>query len=814
MPTLWKDIRYGFRMLLRSPGFTLLAVLTLALGIAANGTIFSWINSTLLNPIPGISRTADMITIERGPRTEHPSPPFSYPDFVDIRDATKTLDGLIGYHDDYVAITGSGIPQRFFAALTTANYFDVLGARPALGRTFLPSEESDPGAAVVVIGYDVWKTRFAGDPHIVGKSVEINLHPYQIIGIAPRHFIGCKSGLRTEMWFPVGMDQAIWGAHRFNDRGVSWLNVLGKLRPGIDRHQAELELNLVMQRIVDRYPSLHQGPNELSTDPLWRSPFGANVYLYGTLPILLCLAVVLLLLAGANVANLLLVRSISRRRELALRLSLGATRWQIFRQLLVETLFIALAAGAIAMLLTTWTAGTFGAFVPQTLIPLDLNGRADRTVFLVTLLISLLTAFVSGLIPALRTSSLSPITVLKDEAANTTGGPHRSRISSSLVVLQISLSFLLLICAGLFVRSLQNASKFDPGFDSNHVFLATFELDPLGYSDPAGLEFEKQLLSRIKALPGVESATLADFSPLNFTLHSNDSLPEGYVPRPHESMEMDRGIVGPNYLETMRTPLLAGRDFTERDTASAQPVVIINQAFIDRYWPGLTAQEAIGKRLRAGDQFFTVVGVAANAKYRRLAYDPAPLTLFALFQHYRDEAIIHVRTAGEPNAIGFAVQKVVHDLNPDVPLYNLTTLAASMQISSIFARVAATFAGSFGLLSLLLAGVGIYGVVAYTTKQRTHEIGIRMAIGAQRTDVLRQILAQGMRLAFAGLLVGLAVSYVLTRFLRGVLFGVGATDTATFALVAFLLCLVTLLACYIPARRATRVDPMAALHYE
>jgi predicted permease len=430
---------------------------------------------------------------------------------------------------------------------------------------------------------------------------------------------------------------------------------------------------------------------------------------------------------------------------------------------------------------------------------------------LVTALISVVTAVIAGVLPALRTSSLSPVTVLKEEAISTSGGLHRSRLSSGLVIVQISLSFLLLICAGLFVRSMQNARNFDAGFDPNHVFVATYDLSPMGYSREKGIEFHKQVLAALRTIPGIESATIAEFSPLSFTVHTDEVQVEGYVPQPRESMEIDRGKVGPRYLETLRTPLLAGRDFTDQDNDGAQLVAMVNQAFVDRYWPG---QDAIGRRVQSGGRWFTVVGVAANAKYRRLVYDPAPMVYFPLFQWYEDDAIIQVRAVGEPMALRAAVEKKVHTLNPDLPLFNETTMLVSMQMGSIFERVAVAFAGSFGVLSLVLAAVGIYGVVAYTTKQRTREIGIRIALGAQRRDILREVLGQGVTLMAIGLAVGIGVSYALTRFLHGLLFGVGATDALTFLTVGFLLSLVTLAACFIPARRATKTEPMVALRYE
>ncbi len=807
-----QDLLYALRQLRKSPGFTLTAVLTLALGIGANSTIASWIDSTLLDPIPGVAHTSDMVTLMRGERSEHPTPPFSYPDFVDIRDNARTFSGMLAYHDDYMSITESGKPERIYGALTSANYFEVLGVKPVLGRTLLPTLGNErAGAAEAVLGYDLWQNRFAGDPFIVGKSIQIDLHPYTIVGVAPRGFQGCKSGLRADIWIPLGMSRQVWGWNPIEDRGVSWLQILGILGPGVAPHQADAELNLLMQRIVDRYPESHRGSNSISTDPLWRSPFGANVYLAGTLPILLALATVLLLLACANVANLLLVRSVARRREFAIRLSMGASRWRLVRQLMIENMLVALAGGVVAIVCTLWTARSLSAFLPPTTLPLSTNGRLNGTVLLATLLVSILTALASGIVPAIRASALSPMTVLKDEALNTSGGLRKSRLAADLVVAQVALSLLLLACAGLFVRSLNNARKADPGFDPNGVLLATFDLDPMGYSDAAGTEFERQLLDRVRQLPGVQSATLADFSPLSFTIHSEGVTPEGYVEHLHESMEADRGIVGPGYLQTMRTPLLAGRDFTDRDKAETEPVAIVNQAFVNRYWPG---QSAIGKHLVVGRGHYTVVGVAANGKYRRLTYEPAPLVLMPLMQRYESEVILHVRTSGDPLALTSAVESTIAGLNPNLPLFNVATLQESMQMGSVFERIAVILAGSFGVLALILAVVGIYGVVAYTTRQRTHEIGIRMALGASRADVFREIVGQGLRLTLAGLAAGIAVSLVLTRFLRGMLFGVATSDWLTYSTVSVVLCLVASIACFIPARRAASIEPMQALRSE
>jgi putative ABC transport system permease protein len=816
MRDLIQDARYAVRVLANRPGLPALAILTLALGIAANSTIFSWINSTLLNPIPGVPSTGDFVTVMRGERSEHPTPPFSYPDYRVLRDNNHSFSGLLAYHMEYASLTGAGKPERIYAVLTSANYFGVLGVRPVLGRDFLPQEESggEGSAAVAVISYDLWQSHFGGDRSVIGRKIQINRYPYTIVGVAPSGFHGCMTGIRGDVWIPLVMARLVWGwGGTLEDRGVSWLNVLGRLNPGIGSRQAESELNLLMQRIVEHFPDQHQGPNQISLDPLWRSPFGPNVYLYATLPLLLGLAAMLLLLACANVANLLLVRSVSRRREIAIRLSMGATRWALVRQLLVESLLLGLAGGAVAVFITTWTAGTFAAFVPSTTLPLTLNGHADRTVVAVTLATAIATALIFGILPALRSSNVSPATVLKEEAGSVVGGFHKSKLASALVVVQIALSVLLLVCAGLFTRSLENAQRLDPGFDPDHVLLESFELRPSGYSRTQGIEFDQQLLAKIGALPGVESVTLADFSPLSFTIRSETVQPEGYVPRPHEAMEIDFARAGPNYFRTLRTPLVTGRDFTLQDTDKSQPVAVVNQEFAARYWPG---QDAIGKRVLLYGRWFTVVGVARNAKYRRLIYGPEPCIFVPWFQDYPsfDALIIHTRVSGDPLASALVVENALHQLNPDLPAFNITSVRSSMQMGSIFERIAVTFAGSFGLLALALAAVGVYGVVAYATRQRTHEIGIRIALGAKRKDILRMILGHGLRMKLVGVGIGLAVSLGLTRFLRTQLLGVRPTDVLTYASVAAVLGIVALAACFIPAWRATKVQPMAALRCE
>jgi predicted permease len=806
------DIRQALRGLRGNPGFTAVAVLTLALGIGANATIFSWIRATLLDPVPGVSGTGDLVTLQRGERSTTPIPPLSYPDYRDLRQRTQSFSGLIGHHDDVVSLTGGGAaPQRRWGALVSANYFDVLRARPALGRFFLPEEEgAEGGAPVVVLSHDLWRNRFGSDPEALGRTLEINRRPYTIVGVAPPGFRGAKPGLRTDLFAPLTMKKQFWGGAGMEERGYAWLNVLGRLRPGIDAARAERETDLIMRSLVADFPDAHRGPNQISLDPLWRSPFGANVYLYTTLPVLLALAAVVLLLACANVANLQLVRFVSRRREIAVRLSMGATRWQLARQMLVESLLVALAGGAVAVLLATWGAGVLTAFVPPAVnLAVVLDGRVDAWVLAATFALATVSGVLFGTLPALRASTLSPAEVLKQEANRSSGGPQRGRLSGALVVAQLSLSVVLLVAAALFIRSLQKTRDAHPGFDPDGILLASFEVSPAtGYTAETALALQRAALERVEALPGVESATLADWVPLTLSAPTSELEADGYVPREHESREVRRSYVGPGYAHTMRIRLAAGRDFTKLDGVGQEPVAIVNQAFASRYWPGL---DPLGRRLRADGRWFMVVGMTPNTAYMSVGEVTQPVLYLPMLSGWRWSTVLHVRVGGDPGAAAPLVVDAIHALDPDLPVFDVTTLRASIGFATIFKRLAATFVGAFGAVALVLATVGIYGVIAYSTRQRTQEIAIRMAMGASGSDVVRLVMTRGVRLTILGVAFGLAASLGVTRLLRTHLYGVTALDPVAFGSAVLLLAAVALAAAYLPARRATRVEPSEAL---
>jgi putative ABC transport system permease protein len=812
MQTLLQELRQGLRSLAKNPGFTLVAVLTLALGIAANTTIFSWINSTLLHPIPGASHASEVVSVTRG-GTVYEAGEFSYPDYLDLRDRSHSFSGLMAFNIRPMDLTGTGMPLRVWGTAASANYFDVLGVRPYLGRGFIPSEGLKPGGApVVVLSYSLWQGHYGGDPRILGRTIAINQHPFTVIGVAPRAFQGSLTGLRTDLWVPIMMQREVISSFdRLHNRGINWLMAQGRLAPGASPEPARQELNLLMQQLVHDFPNDHFGHNDVGVYPLWRAPDGANAYFYTLLPMLMALAGVVLLLACANVANLLLVRSVARRREIAIRLSIGASRGQVVRQLLLESLWLALAGGALAMIVTQWSAGTFQGFVPPTNFPVALNVNPDSQVLLAALGIALVAGLAFGLLPALRSTAIAPGAVLKEEAGSTSGGRRKARLTGALVVVQLALSLLLLVTAGLFVRGFRKAQRFDPGFHPDHVLAAAYDLYPAGYDRAKGLEFERQLLARLRDLPGVESATLASAVPLGFERDSEMVKLDGYAPRPHEAMDVRSATVGPDYLRTMQIPVVEGRDFTPEDRDGSQPVAIINQALAARYWP---RQDALGKRVWAEHHWSTVVGIARNSNYDALNEHPQPFLYLPMFQNWWTTALVEVRVPGDPMAFAPALKKCVRALNADLPLYDVGPLTAFTAVASSRQHIAGTFVGVFGLLALILATVGIYAVVAYSTRQRTHEIGIRVALGAGHADVLRMVLGQGLRLTLAGLGAGFVLALGVTRLLRSELFGVAFTDALTYSLVALLLCVVALGACYIPALRATKVDPLVALRYE
>src|SRR6202167_6330532 len=613
MTSIWQDVRYSLRMIAKAPGFAAIAILTLALGIGANTTIFSWINSALLNPVPGLASPNEVVALTLSKPGENPFA-FTYPDIQAMRNGQQSFTGITVCNIGSMSLTGKGKPDRVWGMVASANYFDVLGVRPILGRGFLPEEDEKPGGApVAVISYRLWQTHFGGNADVLGQQVEINQHPCTIVGVTPAVFQGSQTGVRMEIWVPIMMvDQIVPRSDLLHDHHYFWLFAFGRLKPGVRPEKAQEEMTVLLQPEVKSFPEEHRGHDSVSVYPLWRSPFGLNFFLATLLPMLMAIAGLVLLLACANVANLMLVRSVGRRREMAIRMSLGASRWRLVRQLLVESLMLALAGGGVAMLITSWTAGTFMRFIPTTDFPIALGVPVDRAVLIAAFAISLLTGVIFGILPALRASSEAPVAVLKEDTGTASGGKKKARLASGLVVAQISLSLLLLICAGLFIRSFLSAQQINPGFNSHNVLIASYDVFTSGYSDERGGGFDSQVEAKLERMAGNKVVAVSEPRALGFR-RSSSVKPEGYVPQADESMETQAAMITPNYFKTVEIPLVKGRDFTMQDNMSSQRVAIVSEAFVNRYWPG---QEGIGKQVNSDltHEWFTVVGVARDSK--------------------------------------------------------------------------------------------------------------------------------------------------------------------------------------------------------
>ena len=803
---LGRDVRYALRQLRKSPGFSITATAMLAVAICANSTVFSWIDGTMLRPIPGARDTGDLVSLQRGERNFSPTPPFSYLDYRDLREQNHTFAGILAYHHDWIALTGNAQPERVYIANVSANYFDVLGIKPLLGRFFLPEEESR-AVPNVVLGYSLWKTRYAEDPAIVGKSIEVARHPVTVIGVAPEGVVGAMPGIREDLWVtldPLGTDE--WRmTHRSG--GAVWLNVIGRLRPGVSRGQAAQDLDTLMHHIVTAYPDQHLGDNRITLDPMWRSPFGANGYMAATLPILLAFAGLVLLLTSANVATLTLVRFVSRRRELAIRQSLGANRIQLVRQMMLEGAVLSIVAGVVALGLTSWTSKTFAWFFPANAIPLVLNGNMDHKVVIGIAVFSLLAGMLCGALPAWRSSHAPAIEVLKAESASISGGSRNRKLLSGLVVAQIALSLPLLLCSGLLLRTLRNLAGANPGFEQDHILTASVGLNIAGYSNDETQLIRHKILDRVSALPGVKVASLTDWIPMTLSHKGEDAYPEGYVPHPHESLQVYHAEVSPRYFESLNIPILEGREFTPDDDEKAPRVLIVDQTAARRYWPG---QDPLGKRLRVWGRLFTVVGVARNSTHIFVNESPEPMVYMSFFQEGY-ETIVQVKTEGNPLDLAPAVEQAIHGIDSRLPVFDVRSMRECTQMASSFAVIQSTLAGMFALIGLVLAVTGIYGVVAYRTQLRTHEFGIRMALGASRVDVLRLVLVQGLWLAGTGLALGLAFALGLTRLIARLLYGISGNDPVSVVSVVMLLGAMSLLACYLPAHRAMRRNPVTAI---
>ena len=804
------DLRYSLRMLVKNPGVTAAAVLSLALGIGANATIFTWVKAVLLNPLPAVPEPGRMLVLAPTAR-DGSERSLSYPNFRDIRDRARTFRILV--QDDVVlSISDGRTAERAFAMLVDGRFFDVVGTPPALGRAFLAEEDRTPGGApVLVISHAYWQRRFAGDPSVVGRTVRVNDHPYTIVGVMPEGFIGTALGLAADAWVPV-MQQPVLHAQgsRLEARGSSWLQAMVRLRPGVTPEQARAELETIRVQLEREYPT--NDGWRLAIVPVWQSPWGAPMALRPVLVVLWAVVAILLLIACANVANLLLSRAVGRRREIAVRLSLGAGRLRVVRQLLVESVIVSLLGGTAGIAVAYWAAGLLMAFVPPVDVPIDLGLRIDATVYLFTLGVSLVAGIVFGLAPALHVTKPRLADTLREEGGRASAGALRQRLRNSLVIAQMALCLVLLVGAGLFLQSLRRGLQLDPGFDSRNLVLAGFDVFPVGYDRDRGLAFYEQVLERIRRLPGVQRAALARAVPLGFGGNSSTGVAvDGYEPRTDEEIVISYNEVSEGYFDTMGIPIVTGRAFTARDAAAAPAVAIVNQAMASRYWRDA---DPVGRFITIGKTRTQVVGVAKDGKYRSLTERPTPYMYFPLPQSYRSAVRLHVRTAADAGTTLDALRQAMHELDPDLPVTETVTMDRHMEEAVFAQRIGATLLSIFGILALTLAAVGLYSVMSYAVSQRTHELGIRLALGASPGALRRMVVANGMKVAGIGLAIGAAGAAAVSRLLTSLLNGVSPTDPATFGAVLAGLALVAFVAALVPARRASTVDPLVAMRYE
>ena len=811
MQTLWQDLRYGARMLRKQPGFTLIAVMTLALGIGANTGVFSLVNTVLLRPLPIAEpeRVFEITPLREGAKIGV----TSHPVYKDYRDRNDVLEGLAAYTFAPMSLSRNGNNERLWGYLVSGNYFDLLGVRAAQGRTFTLEDDRAPGAhPVAVLSYGCWQRRYGGDPKLIGQTITVNNYSFTVVGVAPPEFNGTALMFTPELFVPVMMARQIDpAANWLDERENGILLMLGRLKPQVSVAQAKAAFDALAVQFKREQPNDGDVRVDFAAPglvvPYMRDPT------LGLAGVLMAIVGLVLLVACTNLANLLLARATERRKEIALRLSLGATRWRLIRQLLTESLLLAAAGAVLGWLLAWWMVDAVKAVKLPVDFPLAIDLRLDGRVMLFTLMATLVTGLLFGLLPAWQATKTDLIPALKDEAAG--GAPRRAWLRNALVVAQVALSLVLLAGAGLIVRSLQQVRMVGPGFDTEHTVTASVDLTLQGYDPARAREFQRQLIARIEAQPGVRAASFTGWLPLNLDFSGSPIYAEGQpFTRSGDLPVIAINNVWPRYFETMGIPLLAGRDFTPQDDKEETRRVIVNETFARRFFPG---QGAIGKRLSRGgpaEPFWDIIGVARDSKHGSLGEDPQPFVYFPMLREGAGSAALVARTNGDPQSLLNAIRHEVRQLDANLPVYDAKTMREHMRLSLFPLRAGAWVAGGFALLALLLAGLGIYGVMSYATAQRTREFGIRIALGAQARDVLRLVIRQGLVLALIGLAIGLAGALALTRLMTSVLYGISATDVVTFASVTLLLALVVLLACWIPARRAMRVDPMIALRCE
>ena len=808
MESLLQDIRFALRGLRKAPGFALVAVLTIGLGVGVNTTVFTWMRTLVLRPFPGVQRSDRLVALYTRPPTTDADWAISYLTYRDWHEGARAFEGIAVSHNEQLGLRLGGPPERVWGQLISANYFDVLGVRPEVGRGFLPDEERT-AAPVAVISHRLWRRTFAGDLGVVGRRVMLNGRDMTIVGVAPERFAGLTPGLAFDVWLPVTLQPSLMPTRhsRVAERGERWLQAFARLREGASLEQACGDLAAVQSRVAKAYPD----ETGFTSRVLRLGESGPAAQMVPLLSALLGVTGLVLLIACADLASLLLARATGRTREIGIRLALGAGRGRLIRQLLTESVLLSLAGGAAGVLFALWARDAIVPLLPAESVPIGLDFGTDPAVLLFALAVAVATGLVFGLAPALQASKPDLVSALKSAVGPGHGGKLRAQ--NALVAGEIALCVVSLVCAGLFVRGLQRAQTVDPGFrEPESVLLVTTDFAFSGYGDSTGQALADRLLDQVRALPGVSTASLASIVPLGFMGGESDyTQAEGYTPQQRENMIVAFNNVGSEYFSTLGIPIVQGRAIDRTDGRDALPVAVVNEAFARRYFPGTSP---LGRTVDQDGRRMTVVGVAGDGKYTSLTEAPQPLVYRPYSQHYVPYITLHVRSAGDPRRLERALRAAFERTDPNLPFLDVRTLEEQMGVVTLFQRVGTWMLVAFGALALGLAAVGVYGVLSHSVGQRTREIGVRMAVGASRRDVLALIVGGAMRLALAGLAAGLVLAAGAGRLLRSQIFGVSPLDPVTFVGVIALLAAVALLAAWLPARRAARVDPIVALQAE